>query len=82
MLRRTWLAVLLGIALGMGLAVAPTSTGSQERTLMQQDTAVAKLEMQSGASYNWQDLPSVLLSLIAGVVAGAPFFLATRKRNR
>jgi hypothetical protein len=82
MLRRTWLAVLLGIALGMGLAVAPTSTGSQERTLMQQDTAVAKLEMQSGASSNWQDLPSVLLSLIAGVVAGAPFFLATRKRNR
>lgn len=82
MMRRIWLAVLLGVVLGVGLAAAPGPTTSHERLLMELNTVEAQPKLGATQTVSWQTLQPLFVALIAGIVLGMPFFLVTKWRSR
>ena len=75
------MAVLLGIVLGIGLAIAPTFTPSHYKALMEQNAVGAKLEMRADSGLSQRNSDPILLGLLAGLVVAVPFYVVVRKRN-
>lgn len=80
-MRRVWLAALLGIVLGFGLAFAPGSTVAPQRMFMQSNPPEAQFKGAVPVT-NWNKLQTVLIAVIAGLVFATPLFLIAKKRNR
>jgi uncharacterized membrane-anchored protein YhcB (DUF1043 family) len=82
MMQRIWLAALLGIVLGIGLAVAPHPTlPSQPQVFMQSNPVAGRLNPTTAKPAN-QSAQYVLFALIAGLVLGTPFFFLAKRRAR
>lgn len=80
-MRRVWLAALLGIVLGFGLALAPGATVAPQRMFMQSNPPEAQLKGAVPVT-NWNNLQTVLVAVITGLVFATPLFLIAKKRNR
>ena len=78
-MRRISFAALLGILLGLGLAIV---TGSHERALMETQPAATQLNLGAGQAAGWYNVQPALLGMMAGVSLGILFFLMARRWNR
>lgn len=80
MMRRLWLAVVLGVILGLGVTVVPSSIDSAKRA--------NPMQLTSGIQYNfvataspWSQLQPILVGLFAGLVLAVPMFLLAKRRS-
>jgi hypothetical protein len=80
MIRRLWLAVLLGVILGMGITVVPSSIESAKTVSPMQLTSGIQYRVVAGAS-PWMQLQAILVGLFAGLVLGVPAFLLAKRRG-
>jgi len=78
MMRRLWLAVLLGVILGAGIAVVPSSIESAK--------TVSPMQLTSGIQYRvtasvspWLQLQPILVGLLAGLLLSVPLFLLAKR---
>jgi hypothetical protein len=88
MMRRIWLAAILGIFLGLGVTL--TSNGgtiAAPQTKMkpliagtQETTTQATLATSPNPNPTAPTFELTLLGLLAGILVAAPFFLVARKR--
>jgi formate/nitrite transporter FocA (FNT family) len=84
MLRRIWLAAILGVVLGVGVAFIPnTGTSAAPQPLMGfRVTGTEKQNPTTLAPSNptAPTIELVFLGLLAGLLVATPLFLVTRKR--
>jgi hypothetical protein len=83
MITKTWLAGVLGVLLGVGIAYAPSfQVASSASTL---NFPMQPIEVQrkiiQPVSPARSDSQLVLISLLAGLVVAAPIFLVAKKRT-
>jgi ABC-type nitrate/sulfonate/bicarbonate transport system permease component len=81
-MRRIWLAALLGIALGVGLGVAPGSTALHERVFMQPSSVEALPKLGAAQATSWQSFQPILVGLMAGMMLGVLAFFTAKRRTR
>jgi len=80
MMRRLWLAVALGVILGLGVTVIPSSIGPAERTNPVMVTSGAQPRV--GASIPpFLQAQLILLAVLAGLVLAVPVFLLAKRRS-
>jgi formate/nitrite transporter FocA (FNT family) len=83
-LRRVWLAAVLGVIIGLGIAMSPRPMASQEKTMLQltgvDQPQPARLEATSQAATD--PLQYVLLGILAGIIVAMPVFVLSRRRYR
>jgi formate/nitrite transporter FocA (FNT family) len=83
-LRRVWLAAVLGVIIGLGIAVSSRPMASQEKTMLQltgvDQPQPARLEVTSQAAND--PLQYVLLGILAGIIVAMPVFVLSRRRYR
>jgi hypothetical protein len=80
MMRRFWLAVALGVILGLGVTVIPSSIGPQERANPLMITSGT--QPRFGASTpSFLQVQLVLLAVLAGLVLAVPVFLLAKRRS-
>ncbi len=78
MMKRLWLAVVLGGILGLGIAVVPGSIAPEQKTSVQPATLASQLAASSiSPSLQFQ---SILWGLLAGVIVAFPVFVLVRRR--
>jgi hypothetical protein len=80
MLRRLWLAVVLGVLLGFGIAVVPSSINSAKRVSPMQLTSGMQYQFEASASPSLQ-LQLILVALFAGLAIAVPIFLLAKRRS-
>jgi hypothetical protein len=83
MMERIWLAAILGVVLGLGVAFTPsTGTAGVPKAGMVQPMMGTEGQRNPAASPNPSaaSVELVLLGLFAGLLVAAPFFLVARKR--
>ena len=80
MTRRLWLAVVLGVLLGMGVTVVPSSIDSAKRAKPMQLTSGIQFRVVANAS-PWLQFQSILVGLFAGLVLAVPMFLLAKRRG-
>lgn len=76
-MRRVWVAAVLGIIIGLGIAFSPTSVGPEEKSMLQL-TGVdqpARFAATSQPTYQY-----LLLALAVGIIVAMPIFLFSRRR--
>lgn len=78
-MRRFWLAALLGIIIGLGIALSPTSIGPQEKAMLQLtgENQPARYAATSEPTNQY-----LLLAILLGIVVATPVFLVVRRRLR
>lgn len=81
MMRRLWLAVVLGVILGLGATAAPSSIGSEEKVNVPLVTSGTQRTFETILS-PWMQFQFVLLGLLAGLVVAVPVFLLIKHRNQ
>jgi len=77
MMRRVWLAVVLGIIIG--IAVTPHPAGSQEKTMLQLTGAAQPARFET-TSQQADPLQYLLIGLLAAIVLATPVFVLSRRR--
>ena len=79
---RLWLAAVLGIIVGLGLALAPMAPstsvmkGALPDTLREEQTQLAATTAPSPPAIQF-----VVLALLIGVIVAAPFFFVAKRRS-
>lgn len=83
-MKRFWLAAVLGILLGLGLAFAPaTPVSPQPKTYL----PIQPLQQQQQRTFEATvrqvslDFQFTVLALLVGIVVAAPFFLLAKRRG-
>jgi len=79
MMRRLVMAVVLGIILGVGIAVAPSSISSEGKANPLMTTSGAQQRFEAGTS-PWLQFQPILLGLFAGLVLAVSVFLLAGRR--
>ena len=74
------MAVVLGVVVGIGVNVFPSSIDSARRVNPLQLTPGVQYRVVAYAS-PWFQLQPVIVGLIAGLVTGVPIFLIVRRRS-
>jgi hypothetical protein len=74
------LAVVLGVLLGMGVTVVPSSIDSAKRANPMQLTSGIQYRVVANAS-PWLQLQPILVGLFAGLVLAVPMFLLAKRRS-
>lgn len=82
MMRRIGLAVLLGIALGLGLAVIPESGVTHDRALMEAKPAATSFKQGPAETTGGENYQPILIGLVAGIALGIPAFAIAKRRGR
>jgi hypothetical protein len=80
MMRRLVMAVVLGIILGVGIAVAPSSPSLGGKANLLTTSPGAQRGFEAGTS-PWLQFQPILLGLLAGLVLAVPVFLLARRRT-
>lgn len=80
MMRRFWLAVVLGVILGLGMTIVPSSIDSEKRANPMQLAAGTQYKFEAGPS-PWMQLQFVLVGLLVGLVLAVPVFLLVKYRS-
>jgi len=79
-MRRIWLAAVLGVIFGLGIAAFPTSIGSQEKAML--PLTALNQPQRFEAAGPLEPIQYILLGLIAGVIVATPVFLLTKSRYK
>jgi hypothetical protein len=80
MMKRLWLALVLGVILGLGITAVPGTIVSEQKANLQPATLAA--QHTAGASTPpWFQFLFILLGLIAGVVIALPVFFLAKRRD-
>jgi formate/nitrite transporter FocA (FNT family) len=79
MMKRLWLAVVLGGILGLGITVVPGSIAPEQKTNVQPATLASQLAAGRSISPSFQ-FQSILWGLVAGVLVAFPVFMLVRRR--
>lgn len=80
MMRRLWLALVLGVILGLGITAVPGTIVSEQKANLQPATLAA--QRTSGASVSpWFQFQSILWGLLAGIILAFPVFLLAKSRD-
>jgi formate/nitrite transporter FocA (FNT family) len=79
MMKRLWLAVVLGGILGLGITVVPGSIAPEQKTNVQPATLASQLAAGRSISHSFQ-FQSILWGLVAGVIVAFPVFMLVRRR--
>jgi hypothetical protein len=79
MMRRLMIAVVLGVVLGLGIAVVPSSINSKEQAPLLMTTAGSQPRVAANPS-SWPELQLITLGLLVGLVLGLPVFLLAKRR--
>lgn len=83
MTTRLWLAAVLGIVLGVGLAFAPNpQVSSPAKMYLPIQPLGAERSFEATAHHGSSDFQFALLALLAGVIVASPFFVLAKRRNR
>jgi len=82
MMRRIWLAVLLGVILGLGVTVIPSSTSSTSAKPMLVTAGTAERQPPlATTTSSWLPLQFLLVGLLAGLALAAPVFILMKYRG-
>jgi formate/nitrite transporter FocA (FNT family) len=84
-MRRIWLAAILGVVLGVGVAFIPSTGPSAAPQPMMRPLVTATEENQAGTTLPTSNptaptLELIFLGLLAGLLVATPLFLVARKR--
>ena len=74
------MAVLLGVILGVGITVVPSSIDSAKMVSPMQLTSGMQYRTVAGAS-PWLQFQPLLVGLFAGLVLAVPMFLLAKRRS-
>jgi ABC-type antimicrobial peptide transport system permease subunit len=74
------LAVVLGVILGLGMTIVPSSIDSGKRMTPMQLAAGTQYKFEAGPSPLTQ-LQSILIGLLVGLVLAVPVFLLVKHRS-
>jgi hypothetical protein len=81
-MRRIWLAAVLGIVLGLGVAFTPYTSTATPQT--KQRPFIVGIEethtLAASSNHNPPTFELALLGLLVGLLVAAPFFLVARRR--
>jgi hypothetical protein len=80
-MKKVWLAVVLGVILGLGMGVLPAPTSSPEGLRMPL-TPVTQTAGFAARSPLLSQLQLLLVGLAAGFVVAVPVFLIARRRGQ
>ena len=80
MMRRLWLAIVLGVILGLGIAAVPGTIVSDQKTNLQPATLAAQRTSGSNVS-PWFEFQPILWGLLAGIVFAFPVFWLAKRRG-
>lgn len=85
MMKRIWLAVVLGLILGFGLAVPSMNPRGAAANVAQpsgyQEAQPATLKLRAENRPSWLGFQSAAWALFVGLVVAVPFFLVARRRT-
>ena len=81
MMRRIWLAAVLGVIIGIGTTAFPGSIGSQDKSMVPL-TALNQPQRFEAVTKSSQHLQFILLALIAGLVVAGPVFLLAKSKYK
>lgn len=79
MMRRLLIAVVLGVVLGLGIAVVPSSISSKEQAGVLMTTPGSQPRVAASPS-PWPEFQLITLGLLAGLILALPVFLLARRR--
>ena len=80
MIRRIWVAVVLGVILGLGITVVPSSIDSVKTATPMQLASGPQYRVETSVS-PWLQLQPILVGLFAGLVLAVPVFLLAKRRS-
>jgi len=79
---KTWLAAVLGILLGLGIAYAPlASVNSSPKTYLPIQSFEQQRNIVQATPHPAMNLQLLILALLVGAVVAAPFFLVAKRRS-
>jgi hypothetical protein len=82
-MNRVWLAVLLGVLVGLGAGMMPAAQlMGPSRVQPQQEMLLQGTKQTTTVPANSAGIYAVALSLLAGVVVAIPLFLVARRRSK
>jgi hypothetical protein len=83
MMRRLWLALVLGVILGLGITAVPGAIVSEQKANLQNpQPATLAAQRTSGASFSpWFQFQSILWGLLAGIIVAFPVLLLAKRRD-
>ena len=74
------MAVVLGVILGLGITVVPSSIDSAKRASPMQLASGMQYRFEASAA-PWLQLQLILVGLFAGLVLAVPMFLLAKRRS-
>jgi hypothetical protein len=80
MMRRLWLAVALGVILGFGVTVIPSSIGPEQKTNPLMVTSGAQPRLEASIP-SFSQIQLVLVAVLAGLVLAVLVFLIAKRRS-
>lgn len=81
MMRRVWLAAVLGVIIGLGIAFSPALVGPERKDMLQL-TGVSQPARIEATSQSTDELQYLLPAIIMGILVATPLFLVIRRRLR
>jgi hypothetical protein len=82
-MNRVWLAVLLGVLVGLGAGMMPEAQLTAPSGVRpQQEMLLQATKQATTVPANSADIYAVALSLLVGVVVAMPLFLLARRRSK
>jgi ABC-type antimicrobial peptide transport system permease subunit len=82
-MNKTWLAAVLGILLGLGVAYAPfASVSSPPKTNLPIQAFEQQSNIVQATPHSLLNLQLLILALLVGVVVATPFFLVAKRRGQ
>ena len=79
MMRRLLIALVLGVVLGLGIAVGPSSISSKEQAGVLMTTPGSQPRVAASPS-PWPEFQLIALGLLVGLILALPVFLLAKRR--
>ena len=81
-MKRIWLAVVLGLILGVGLGFAPQQPTPRPAVLMESNQVVGELNVHMAQPTDLQDFQWIAIAMIVGLALGLPVLFLVSRRTR
>lgn len=81
-MNKVWLAILLGLLIGLGAGTIPVAQLAPPPRAQSQPETLMQAGNRPAAAASSDQLQPIILALLAGLVVAAPLFLVARHRGK